>query len=92
VDTNAGDRNALTLNGDETLISASAAVRKNSIIVQHVAGPVIVESWIEHSTVITDVHTLAKHHCERRTGYPGDLLYTRKVQRFMIAVSGGVVN
>jgi beta-glucosidase len=46
------DRRNLTLfsNGDE-LIKAVAAVNNNTIVVMHIAGPVVVEAWIDHPNV-----------------------------------------
>ncbi|KAJ7103176.1 putative beta-glucosidase [Mycena belliarum] len=46
------DRHNLSIyaNGDE-LVKAVAAVNPNTIVVLHVAGPVIVESWIDHENV-----------------------------------------
>jgi beta-glucosidase len=54
---NAGDRNNLTLwNSGEALITATAAVCNNTIVVQHVVGPVIVESWIDHPNITAVLH------------------------------------
>ncbi|KAJ7281921.1 putative beta-glucosidase [Mycena rebaudengoi] len=46
------DRHNLTSysNGDE-LIKAVAAVNRNTIVVMHIPGPVIVEAWIDHPNV-----------------------------------------
>lgn len=52
VDNNAGDRNNLTLwHGGEALINATASNCANTIVVMHVVGPVLVESWIDHPNV-----------------------------------------
>ncbi|KAJ7625259.1 beta-glucosidase [Mycena polygramma] len=57
VDNNAGDRNNITLwHGGEALIAATAAVCSNTIVVQHVVGPVTVESWIDHPNVTAVLH------------------------------------
>jgi beta-glucosidase len=57
VDNNAGDRTNLTLwNSSEALITATAAVCSNTIVVQHVVGPVLVESWIDHPNVTAVLH------------------------------------
>ncbi|KAJ7246992.1 glycoside hydrolase superfamily [Mycena rebaudengoi] len=54
---NQGDRNNLTLwHGGEALILATAAKCANTIVVQHVVGPVIVESWIDHPNVTAVLH------------------------------------
>jgi predicted alpha/beta hydrolase family esterase len=47
-----GDRNNLTAwnNGDE-LIKAVAAVNKNTVVVVHSVGPLILEPWIDHPNV-----------------------------------------
>ena len=52
LDGNEGDRKNLTLwqNG-ENLITAVANSNKNTIVVAHSVGPIIVESWIEHPNV-----------------------------------------
>ena len=52
VDGNQGDRNNLTAwhNGD-ALVAAVAAQNKNTIVVVHSVGPLIVEPWIEHPNV-----------------------------------------
>lgn len=57
VDGNAGDRNNLTLwaNG-ETLINNVASTCANTIVVQHVVGPVLVESWINNPNVTAVLH------------------------------------
>ncbi|KAK7005807.1 beta-glucosidase [Favolaschia claudopus] len=57
VDGNAGDRNNLTLwaNG-EKLIQNVAASCPNTIVVQHVVGPVLVESWIDNPNVTAVLH------------------------------------
>ncbi|KAJ6607197.1 beta-glucosidase [Mycena sp. CBHHK59/15] len=54
---NVGDRNNLTLwHSGEALILATAAVCANTIVVQHVVGPVLVESWIDHPNVKAVLH------------------------------------
>lgn len=54
---NAGDRNNITLwHGGEALIAATAAVCANTIVVQHVVGPVTVEGWIDHPNVTAVLH------------------------------------
>lgn len=54
---NAGDRNNLTLwHGGDALILATAARCANTIVVQHVVGPVLVESWIDHPNVTAVLH------------------------------------
>ncbi|QRV76732.1 glycoside hydrolase family 3 protein [Ceratobasidium sp. AG-Ba] len=52
VEGNAGDRNDLKAwhNGD-ALVAAVAAVNKNTIVVVHSVGPIIMESWIDHANV-----------------------------------------
>ncbi|KAI9453291.1 beta-glucosidase [Russula earlei] len=52
VDGNAGDRNNLTawLNGD-ALVQAVAAQNKNTIVVVHSVGPLILEAWIDHPNI-----------------------------------------
>ncbi|KEP54601.1 glycoside hydrolase family 3 protein [Rhizoctonia solani 123E] len=52
VEGNAGDRKNLHAwhNGD-TLVEAVAAVNKNTIVVVHSVGPIIMESWINHANV-----------------------------------------
>jgi len=57
VDGNAGDRTNLTLwKGGEQLITATAAVCSNTIVIQHVVGPVLVETWIDHPNVTAVLH------------------------------------
>jgi len=52
VDGNAGDRNNLTLwNSGENLIIETANLCSNTIVVLHIVGPIIMESWIEHPNV-----------------------------------------
>ncbi|KAJ6457694.1 glycosyl hydrolase family 3 C-terminal domain-containing protein [Mycena sanguinolenta] len=54
---NAGDRNNLTLwKGGEALIDNVAASCANTIVVQHVVGPVLVESWIDNPNVTAVLH------------------------------------
>ncbi|CAE6526553.1 unnamed protein product [Rhizoctonia solani] len=52
VDGNAGDRNNLTAwnNGDE-LVKAVAAVNKNTVVVVHSVGPLVLEPWVDHPNV-----------------------------------------
>ncbi|KAJ7079898.1 glycoside hydrolase superfamily [Mycena epipterygia] len=57
VDGNAGDRTNITLwNNGEALIATAAAACANTIVVQHVVGPVLVESWIDHPNVTAVLH------------------------------------
>ncbi|KZP21413.1 glycoside hydrolase family 3 protein [Athelia psychrophila] len=52
VDGNAGDRNNLTLwHGGDELILATAAHCANTVVVMHLAGPVLVEAWFDHPNV-----------------------------------------
>ena len=52
IDGNEGDRKNLTLwHNGENLITAVANNNKNTIVVAHSVGPVIVESWIDHPNV-----------------------------------------
>ncbi|KAJ7445265.1 glycoside hydrolase superfamily [Mycena latifolia] len=54
---NMGDRNNLTLwHGGDALVLATAAVCANTIVVQHVVGPVLVEAWIDHPNVTAVLH------------------------------------
>ncbi|KAF8160393.1 beta glucosidase [Mycena galopus ATCC 62051] len=54
---NAGDRNNLTLwHGGEALINNVAASCANTIVVQHVVGPVLVEAWIDNPNVTAVLH------------------------------------
>jgi beta-glucosidase len=49
---NQGDRNNLTLwHNGETLIKTAADACKNTVVVKHVVGAVIVEDWIDHPNV-----------------------------------------
>ncbi|KAB5593843.1 Glycoside hydrolase family 3 protein [Ceratobasidium theobromae] len=52
VEGHAGDRNDLKAwhNGD-ALVAAVAAVNKNTVVVVHAVGPIIMESWIDHANV-----------------------------------------
>ena len=52
MDGNVGDRNNLTLwqNG-ENLILAVAGNNKNTIVVAHSVGAVVMESWIDHPNI-----------------------------------------
>jgi beta-glucosidase len=55
VDHTAGDRSNITLwHGGDALINATVSQCKNSIVVLHTVGPVIMERWIDHPN-ITDV-------------------------------------
>ncbi|KAJ6455924.1 beta-glucosidase [Mycena vitilis] len=57
VDGNAGDRNNLTLwHAGETLITQVASLCNNTIVVQHVVGPVLVEGWIDNLNVKGALH------------------------------------
>lgn len=57
VDGNTGDRNNLTLwGGGESVILNTASVCSNTIVVMHVVGPVIVESWIDHPNITAVLH------------------------------------
>ncbi|KAH9916602.1 glycoside hydrolase superfamily [Epithele typhae] len=52
VDGNQGDRKNLTMWGNaEALINAVAAVNNNTIVIAHLVGPSIVESWIDNPNV-----------------------------------------
>jgi beta-glucosidase len=52
VDGNAGDRNNLTLwNSGEALIKNTADNCKNTVVVLHTVGPVLMEEWIDHPNV-----------------------------------------
>jgi beta-glucosidase len=42
--------------GGEALILATAALCANTIVVQHVVGPVLMESWIDHPNVTAILH------------------------------------
>ncbi|KAJ7710040.1 glycoside hydrolase superfamily [Mycena metata] len=56
-DDNQGDRNNITLwHGGEALIAAAAAACANTIVVQHVVGPVTVEDWTDHPNVTAVLH------------------------------------
>ncbi|KAF8575983.1 glycoside hydrolase family 3 protein [Ramaria rubella] len=57
VDGNAGDRTNITLwHGGEALIAAATSVCSNTIVVQHVVGPVLVEAWIDNANVTGVLH------------------------------------
>ncbi|KAJ7199035.1 glycoside hydrolase superfamily [Mycena pura] len=57
VDGNAGDRTNITLwHGGEALIANIAGQCANTIVVQHVVGPVTVEAWIDHPNVTAVLH------------------------------------
>ncbi|ETW82695.1 glycoside hydrolase family 3 protein [Heterobasidion irregulare TC 32-1] len=52
VDTNAGDRNNLTLwHAGDALVAATATACANTIVVLHAVGPVLLEPWIAHPNV-----------------------------------------
>jgi beta-glucosidase len=52
VDTNAGDRNNLTLwHAGDTLVTTTASQCSNTIVIMHAVGPVLVEAWIDHPNV-----------------------------------------
>ncbi|KAF8522644.1 glycoside hydrolase superfamily [Hysterangium stoloniferum] len=52
VDGNAGDRNNLTLwHGGEDLISTTTSACSNTIVVMHIVGPVLVESWFDNPNI-----------------------------------------
>lgn len=52
VDGNEGDRKNLTAwHSGDNLVNAVAAINKNTIVVVHSVGPLIVEPWIEHPNV-----------------------------------------
>jgi len=52
VDTNAGDRNNLTLwHGGDQLIMTTAAQCNNTVVVLHTVSPVIVEPWFNNTNV-----------------------------------------
>ncbi|GLB44238.1 putative glycoside hydrolase family 3 protein [Lyophyllum shimeji] len=52
VDGNQGDRKNLTAwHGGDNLVKAVAAQNKNTIVIVHSVGPLIVEPWIEHANV-----------------------------------------
>ncbi|KAJ7451239.1 glycoside hydrolase superfamily [Mycena galericulata] len=56
-DGNAGDRNNLTLwHSGEALITTTADACANTIVVMHVVGAVLVESWIDHPNVTAVLH------------------------------------
>ena len=57
MDGNSGDRNNITLwKGGEALIGATAAACSNTIVIQHVVGPVLVESWIDNPNITAVLH------------------------------------
>ncbi|KAJ6459974.1 glycoside hydrolase superfamily [Mycena sanguinolenta] len=57
VENNAGDRNDLDLwHGGDALVVAIAAACANTIVVLHIVGPVLMESWIEHPNVTAVLH------------------------------------
>lgn len=57
VEGNAGDRNDLALwHSGDTLISKTADVCNNTIVVQHVVGAVLMEAWIDHPNVKAVLH------------------------------------
>lgn len=52
VDTNAGDRNNLTLwHGADQLILNTASHCSNTVVIMHIVGPVLVEAWADHPNV-----------------------------------------
>lgn len=52
VDTNAGDRNNLTLwHEGDALISIVTSECNNTVVVVHAVGPVILEAWVENPNV-----------------------------------------
>lgn len=52
VDTNEGDRNNLTAwHGGDDLVKTVAGNNRNTIVVIHSVGPLILEEWIEHENV-----------------------------------------
>ncbi|KAG6830364.1 hypothetical protein H0H87_008310 [Tephrocybe sp. NHM501043] len=52
VDGNEGDRKNLTAwHGGDKLVAAVAAQNKNTIVIVHSVGPLIVEPWIDHPNV-----------------------------------------
>ncbi|KAF8609380.1 beta-glucosidase [Ceratobasidium sp. AG-I] len=52
VEGNAGDRNDLKAwHGGDALVAAVAAVNKNTVVVVHSVGQIIMESWIDHANV-----------------------------------------
>lgn len=52
VDGNSGDRKNLTAwHGGDALIAAVAAQNKNTMVVVHSVGPLIIEPWIEHPNI-----------------------------------------
>ena len=52
MDGNAGDRKNLTAwHGGDALVLAVAAQNKNTIVVVHSVGPLIIEPWIDHPNV-----------------------------------------
>ncbi|KAG8737691.1 hypothetical protein FRC12_017053 [Ceratobasidium sp. 428] len=52
VEGNAGDRNNLQAwHGGDALVAAVAAVNKNTIVVVHSVGQIVVEPWIDHANV-----------------------------------------
>ncbi|PVG04672.1 putative beta-glucosidase [Serendipita vermifera] len=49
VEGNAGDRNELSAwHGGEALVKAVAAVSRNTVVVVHSVGPIIMEDWVNH--------------------------------------------
>ncbi|KAG8759897.1 hypothetical protein FRC14_004667 [Serendipita sp. 396] len=52
VEGNSGDRNDLyAWHGGDALVQAVAAVNKNTIVVVHSGGPILMEAWINNSNV-----------------------------------------
>lgn len=57
VDGNEGDRKNLTAwHSGDNLVNAVAAINKNTIVVVHSVGPLIVEPWIDHPNVTAVSH------------------------------------
>lgn len=57
VDGNAGDRNNLTLwSAGDALVTRAANACKNTIVVLHSVGPVLVEGWINHPNVTAVIY------------------------------------
>ncbi|KAI8822992.1 glycoside hydrolase superfamily [Fimicolochytrium jonesii] len=59
VEGNQGDRNDLHLwHGSEALIKAVADVNKNTVVVIHAPGPILLDSFIDHPNVKSVIHAL----------------------------------
>ncbi|KAJ7611229.1 glycoside hydrolase superfamily [Roridomyces roridus] len=90
VDGNAGDRNNITLwHGGDNLILTTASRCANTIVVAHIVGPVLVESWIDHPNVTAFINAgipgqesdepewaVAYTMAKTREDYNADVLYT----------------